>query len=85
MAEQILKLPKMEKIQVSYTLYPGTKRRTDTGNVVSVHKKFFEDALVELGIIPDDDYLHIVKSEESFGEVDKEFPRVEILITQLRY
>jgi predicted transcriptional regulator YdeE len=85
MAEQIQKLPKMERISINYTLYPATKRRTDIGNVVSVVKKFFEDSLVELGIIPDDDYTHIVKSTEQFGCVDKDNPRVEIEIIKLNY
>lgn len=79
-AEQVARLDKAEKVSIHYTLYPKTKRLTDIGNVVSIHKKFFEDAIVELGIIPDDNYRHVVSSSESFGSVDKINPRVEIRI-----
>jgi len=82
MSEQILKLDKMDKIHISYILYPKTKRLVDIDNVVSVHKKFFQDALVELGIIPDDDYTHVIGSSESFSHVDKDNSRVMIGITQ---
>lgn len=81
---QILLLPKMDKIQVSYWLYPKTKRRTDLGNIISIHQKFFEDALVELGIIPDDSYDHIIRSAMAFGKIDKVNPRVEILIEEYK-
>lgn len=82
MTEQINQLPELNRITVHYVLYPKTKRRTDLGNVISVVKKFLEDALVELGKLPDDDYTHIIGSSESFGAVDKHNPRVEIIITK---
>ena len=78
MAEQILKLPKMERVRITYILFPQTKRRTDIGNVLSIHAKFFEDALVEFKRLPDDDYKHIDEVTYRFGRVDKENPRVEI-------
>jgi len=84
MKEQIEKLPKFEVITVHYTIYPASRRRTDLGNVVSVHKKYFEDALVEFGRIPDDDYEHIIFNSESFGNVDKENPRVVITISKVK-
>ena len=80
-ADQVRKLERFKKIAINYVLYPKTKRKTDIGNVISIHKKFFEDALSELGVIPDDDYRHIVHSSEEFGGVDKENGRVEIFIT----
>ena len=84
MKEQILKLPKMEKIILHYRLYPKSRRLTDLDNVISVHSKFFQDALVELGIIPDDDYRYIIGSTQEFGEVDKDNPRVEIKIKVIK-
>lgn len=80
MYDQIIKLPCYERVTIDYKLYPKSKRRTDIGNVISIHQKFFEDALVELGRIEDDDYTHIISSTQSFGEVDKYNPRVEITI-----
>lgn len=82
--DQILLLPKMDKIRVSYWLYPKTKRRTDLGNIISIHQKFFEDALVEFGIIPDDSYEHVIQSAMAFGELDKENPRVDIFIEEVQ-
>jgi len=79
-AEQVLQLDKWLKIKIHYVLYPKTKRLTDIDNVISVHKKFMQDALTELGIIPDDNYKHIVGSSEEFGNVDKSNGRVEIFI-----
>lgn len=63
-----------------YILYPKTKRRTDLGNVLSVVQKFTEDALVSLGILEDDSYEHICDVSYGFGQVDKDNPRVELLI-----
>lgn len=70
-------------IEVKYVYFPGTKRLTDLGNVLSIHQKFFEDALVELGYLEDDNYNHIISSTQAFGGVCKENPRVEIHITEL--
>jgi len=67
---------------VTYTLYPKTKRRTDLGNVLSIHQKFFEDALVELGCLADDDYHTIVQTLFKFGSIDPTNPRVEIDIVE---
>jgi len=83
MKEQILGLPKMERVFITYKLFPKTKRRTDIGNVISIHKKFLEDALVELKILPDDSYEYIIGSTEMFVEVDPANPRVEIYITEV--
>lgn len=83
MASSILKLPSMKKVTIEYVLYPKTKALCDVANVCSVVDKFFSDALVELGKLPDDNYLYIPKIIYSFGGVDKVNPRVEILIQEL--
>lgn len=81
--EQVEKLPIYNKVMIHYEVYPKTQRRTDIGNVVAIHKKFFEDALVELGRIPDDSFDHVIGSSESFGCVDNTNPRVEIQIIEV--
>ena len=48
---QIASLSLFTRVKVIYTYYPPTKRRTDLGNVLSIHQKFFEDAFVEAGKI----------------------------------
>jgi len=83
MANQIQLLPVIDyPIHIEYILYPGTKRKCDVGNVISVHQKYFEDALVEMGRIEDDDYTFVPSYNGAFGAVDKDNPRVEIYITK---
>ena len=77
---QVQQLPQMQTIALLYVLYPGSRRRTDLANVISIHQKFFEDALVEAGKLPDDDYAHLLESGMAFGHVDKGDPRVTIEI-----
>lgn len=67
----------------TYVLYPGTKRLTDLGNVLSIVQKFCDDALVELGLLEDDNYLVLRRVIYDFGEVDRENPRVELIINEL--
>lgn len=81
--EQVAKLPFMNKVKITYTLYPKTKRLTDLGNVIAIHQKYFEDALVEGGKLTDDNYLYVVENRQLFGEVDPNNPRVEILIEEV--
>ena len=83
MKEQIERLPEYSKIEIKYILYPANKRLTDIGNVLSIHQKFFEDALVELGKIKGDTYIEIPKVIFKFGHIDKLNPRVEIEICKL--
>lgn len=83
MEKQIKKLPKFNKIAVVYTAYNGTNRKFDLGNVCSVHEKFFEDALVELGKLPDDNVSRIPLVLYLYGGLDKDSPRVDIEVMDL--
>ena len=78
MVEQIKGLPEFNRIEVIYTLYPGTRRLTDISNVCSIHDKYFCDALVEAGKLEDDNYLYVPRVTYQIGYVDKDNPRVEI-------
>lgn len=84
MKQQIEKLPKFTKVKITYTLFPKTKRLTDLDNICSIHSKFFMDALTELDRIQDDNYLYVPEISFNFGKVDKDNPRVEIVITELK-
>jgi len=81
--DQIRELPPLEKIQIHYKIYYENKRKFDIDNVMSVISKFAQDAIVETGILPDDNYEHIVKIAGSFGGVDKDNPRVEMWIKEV--
>ena len=65
----------------TYTVFPGSNRKFDIGNVLPAVEKFTDDALIELGIIPDDSYKVIPAIDYRFGGVDKENPRIELEIT----
>ena len=78
MKEQIKKAKRYDKAIFVYKVFEGSKRRYDLGNVCSVHQKFFEDALVEYGKLPDDNYKYLPLVIYNKGNLDRENPRVEI-------
>ena len=81
MKEQIEQLPEFEQVSIQYTVFLGSQRKTDISNVCSVVDKFFCDALVEFGKLPDDNYNCIKNVKYCFGGIDKLNPRVEIQIS----
>lgn len=68
-----------------YTVYPGSKRAFDLGNVLPIIQKFTDDALIELGIITDDNYKIVREIDYRIATEDKENPRVELLISSCSY
>lgn len=56
-------------------------KRTDRDNVAFA-KKFVQDALVKCGVLKDDGWDHVVGFSDMF-EVDKENPRIEVLIREV--
>jgi Holliday junction resolvase RusA-like endonuclease len=75
---------KFTKIDIDFTLFRKDKRKGDRSNVLSIHEKFFCDGLVELGMIEDDNDLHINSTHYRTGNIDKDNPRVEIKIKELK-
>ena len=71
-----------DKVRVSYTLFPASKRRIDIQNVCPVVAKFTEDSLVALGVLDDDNSDIITEVSYRFGGVDKDNPRCELEITR---
>jgi len=79
-SDQLSAFDKMNgKLIISYTYY-ARQNGTDMDNFVSVSRKFFQDALVESGLIDDDNTNYIIESREKFGGVDRDNPRVEARI-----
>jgi hypothetical protein len=66
-----------------YRVYAGSKRSFDLGNICSVHEKFFEDAFVELGKLPDDNINYIPLVIYLGCGIDKDNPRVEIDVMEI--
>jgi len=69
-------------IELHYTYFKGSNRKSDKMNVLSIVDKFFCDSLVNYSCIPDDNDEYIGTQTFSFGGLDKNNPRVEILIKQ---
>ena len=68
---------RIEKCEISQTIYYPTNRRHDIDNSVP---KFVLDGLVESGMVVDDDSDHITKLVLQCG-VDIDHPRTELLLT----
>lgn len=85
MEEQILSeiYKPLDRIAIQYKVFKGDRRRFDIGNVTSIHQKFFEDAIVELGKLPDDRHENLPMTFDTFGGISTDRPRVEITIYDL--
>ena len=79
--DQIAPLPQFDWVEFDYILFPGSAREIDTNNVCSIVDKFFCDAFVKAGKLPDDNYKYLRKSIFRFGEIDRNNARVELHIT----
>jgi len=80
---QVQSLPIYKKIELTYKFYPGTARLTDTDNIIAITAKFVQDALVELGRIESDNYNFISCGGYDFVSIDRDHPRVDIIIKEL--
>lgn len=81
----IAPLPKMLKIELTFSLFMGSQRSADLSNICSIVDKFFCDALVNSDKIPDDNYDVISSVNYQFGGIDKNNPRVEVCINPVEY
>jgi hypothetical protein len=73
------------KIVIKFYLFKGSRRTSDRSNVLCIQEKFFCDALVHCGCLPDDSDEFIDHTEYYTGCLDKENPRVEAEIIQIEY
>ena len=82
--DQLNQFDKIETpIKIKYTYYAARNNSPDLDNFVGTAKKFFQDALVESGLIEDDNVHFIVANSEEYGGIDKLNPRVEANITEV--
>jgi len=70
MTNQILPLPQLGKVSITMTYFSKTKQLSDVDNWCSVNNKFFQDALVELGKLEDDNYRYVPKITYLYGGLD---------------
>lgn len=85
MQSQLVQLPCFEVIELTYRIFHRNKGRFDLCNPGAILDKFFCDALVEAGKLPDDDYTHLRRVEFIFGGVDPTNPRCEVIITPIAF
>jgi Holliday junction resolvase RusA-like endonuclease len=84
-AKDIRQLQPIEgKCKISYTIYYPTKRAFDIDNIGSVITKFTNDALVEFGILVDDNYNYVTELVFKFGGVDKDNPRCDVELEEVK-
>lgn len=67
---------KINKCRITYKTYFKFNRRHDLDNI---SPKFIFDGFVKAGFLIDDDYQHIT-SLTTLCDIDKENPRIEILV-----
>jgi hypothetical protein len=70
-----------QPIKLTFKYFKASARRSDRSNVLTIHEKYWNDAMVEAGCIVDDDDSHIISTKYTGGDIDRENPRVEIYIT----
>lgn len=83
--KEVRKLKRINgKCTIHYKFFYPTARKFDLDNVGSITSKFTNDVLTEVGIIEDDNYEYVTEIIFSFGGVDKENPRAEVEIKELK-
>lgn len=70
-------------VEITYIIYPDTRRKFDIANPCAVIDKFLCDAITEFGKWQDDNYHIVRRVTYQMGTVDKQNPRCEIIIKDL--
>lgn len=71
-----------KKINITFGLWKSSRRVIDSSNFTHIVEKFFCDALVAHGCIPNDDDQYIGDKVHRTLGIDAVNPRVEITITE---
>lgn len=82
--KDVRELTPVKSCHVTYTIYYPTNRKFDLDNIGSVVCKFTNDVLTESNIIEDDNYTCIKEITYKFGGIDKENPRAEVEIKEVK-
>ena len=72
-----------KKIKLEFTMRRGDRKKVDRANVLSIHEKFFCDALTKCGIIEDDNDCFVESTFYQTGEINRDNPHVEIKIIEV--
>lgn len=71
-----------KRIFIEYNFFEPDTRR-DKDNISGYFHKIFQDALVQAGCIPDDGWKTI-RGMADYFEVDKNYPRIEVIIEEVK-
>ena len=85
LAKQDIHLLQLDEIEITYQMIASNKRKFDTMNIVSIIDKYFQDVMVGLGIIKDDNYNYVKKITILPVIIDKELPEHICRITVKEY
>ena len=80
--EQLKDVEPFKRVQVTLIAYPPTARSFDPDNMAP-HMKFALDAIVDMGVLEDDNYKIVIRTIHEVGGIDRENPRVEFIIEEL--
>ena len=81
--EQLKDLSIQTPVEVTYKVYKASKRRLDKMNVISVVSKFLLDSITEYGCWEDDNDDYVKTETILPTDLDRENPRVEIIIKEI--
>ena len=81
--EQLEDLSIQTPVEVTYKVYKASKRRLDKMNVISVVSKFLLDSITDYGCWEDDNDDYVKTETILPTELDRENPRVEIIIKEI--
>lgn len=84
MKDKVFGLVFNHPITLEYVIYYKDKRVHDRMNVGSVVDKYFCDALTEWNCLPDDNDNFILSQKIITGGIDKDNPRCEIFIWEVK-
>lgn len=83
MSKQLKGIKFKNKIDITFTLFRGRNGLVDRSNILSIVEKFFCDALVHNGCLPDDNDEFITATHYYSGGYDKDKGRVEITVAMV--
>lgn len=69
-----------ERVSLELVIHAPDRVRRDRSNMLSIHEKFVCDALVDHGVLEDDNDKFIESTTYRTGEIDKQNPRVDLFI-----
>ena len=69
------------KVRIDYIWYEKNKKR-DLDNISSFGRKVIQDALVDNGTLKNDGWENVVGFSDTFY-IDKDNPRIEVIITEI--